>query len=49
MNSISELRQKEEFSKLPKNLVQQQKQQHEKQWTNPIEFLMTCIGFAVKI
>ncbi len=22
---------------------------HHKQWTNPIEFLMTCIGFAVII
>lgn len=24
-----------------------QKHQHEKQWTNPTEFLMTCIGFSV--
>lgn len=26
-----------------------QKHQHDKQWSNPIEFLMTCVGFAVII
>ena len=40
--------------KIPEDAVQHskktlKKQQHDKQWTNPIEFLMTCIGFAVNI
>ena len=28
-------------------MANDQNKTHEKQWTNPIEFLMTCIGFAV--
>jgi hypothetical protein len=39
--------------KTSENAVQKskkpQQQHHDKQWTNPIEFLMTCIGFAVII
>jgi SNF family Na+-dependent transporter len=25
----------------------EKKEVHEKEWSNPIEFLMTCIGFSV--
>ena len=38
-----------QLSAAQKKQPPQPQQQHEKQWTNPIEFLMTCIGFAVSI
>jgi hypothetical protein len=31
------------------NVEDKKNDHHNKQWTNPIEFLMTCIGFAVII